>query len=227
MKQRGFSVIEIILIVAVIGLIGVVGWLFWNQTHKETAKDTDTTSTQTEEQTTEPAESSVYNGWKDGSLITSDNLPVSFKVPADWTITQSKSDTLSNDQTATITNANGFFVIKLEISRLIRGWEADSPQVTVLDVQQTKGTDLQWVVVDSYIGTDSPKGLQIAQTQDRPDVGSKRVVGSSIVKLGEKDGAGVYLEIFGGYTMVNLSLEEFTSRDDTKQAKLIFESMKI
>jgi len=227
MKQRGFSIIEIILIVAVIGLIGVVGWLFWNQTHKDTTKDTENNSSQTDEQTTEPTESSVYDGWKDGSLITSDDLPVTFNVPADWTITQSKSDTLSDTQSATLTSADGFFVISMEISRLIRGWGPDSPQVTVLDVQQTKATDLQWVVVDSYIGTDSPKGLQIAQTQDRPEVGSKRVVGSSIVKLGEKDGSGVYLEVYGGFTMANLSLEEFNARENTKQAKLIFESIKI
>jgi hypothetical protein len=68
--------------------------------------------------------------------------------------------------------------------------------------------------------------LEINSAQDIPDIGSKKVAGSSIYKLGEADGSSVFLEMYGGYT-ANMSLADFNAKESVKQAKAIFESVSI
>jgi len=223
MKQRGFSVIEIILVIAVIALIGVVGWLFWRQVNTQnTTTNTQQTSNEQSSNTADPA----YDGWKDGSLKTSNSAGVTFKLPSDWRIKQTTGDNFANLEEAKITSADGFFVITLTIGDLTRGWTQDSTKSKVLEVQSKANTDLIWVVTDHYLGPNSSKGIQILMTGQSLKVGDEKVDGSSLFKIGEVNGTPVYIEAYGGYEMADLPLEEFNAREHVKQAKLIFESIK-
>ena len=223
MKQRGFSGIEIILVIAVIAIIGVVGWLFWRQVSTQNANtNTQQASNEQSSNTTDPA----YDGWKDGSLKTSDNVGVTFKLPADWRIKQTTGDTLADLEEAKITSADGFFVVTLTVGDLTRGWTQDSTKSKVLEVQSKANTKLTWVVTDHYAGTNSPKGIQILMNNQSLKVGDEKVDGSSLFKIGEVNNTPISVEAYAGYEMTDLPLAEFNAREHIKQAKLLFESIK-
>jgi len=153
-------------------------------------------------------------------------VDIKYKVPSTWSGGEyGNGDTIDDNEAITLTAPDGF-VIHMAISRLVRGWTQDSPAATVLAVQNSSKTDLTWVIVNHDAGTSGPVSLQIANTKDVPTVGSKKFSGTSIYKIGEVDGAGVYLEIYGGYS-TDMNLNDFNNRESVRQAKAIFESVSI
>ena len=220
-KQTGSAQLIIVIILAVL-LVGALGYIFWQNFIDKGTQDPGSTKDEPSSTTVRESQDALVS--KD--LMTSDNLGITYKVPSTWTGGEyGGGDTLSDRETVTLTSEDGF-VITMTISRLIRGWTEDSPSSTILDVQQTKGTDISWLVVESLNGASGPIGLQINSAQDIPDVGSQKVAGSSIYKLGEVDGSGVYLEAYGSFDSV-MTLDDFTAKESVKQAKALFESIKV
>lgn len=225
-KQQGSAhvIIIVILVVVILGLLGYVLWQ--NLTKDDDGSDvaqTTQTNTSKNESTTQQ-DSSVKLVEKD--FMSSDNLGIRYKVPETWTGGKyGGGDTLSDSESTTLTAPDGL-TVTMTISRLVRGWTPDSLMSNVLDVQTATGTALTWLVVDAPGGTAGPLSLQIANGSDIPAVGGQKVAGSSIYKLGDAEGMGVYLEMQAGYNQ-NMSLEEFNAKEAVKQAKAMFESVTI
>ena len=231
-KQNG-SAHLIIIIVVVLLLLGALGFVFWknlnnknvNSTTKSDSSKQVTTSTKTSESAT-PAKATAAATDVKNTISSSDGFGVRYTVPSTWTGGKyGGGDSLSESESTTLTAPDGF-VITLSVSRLVRGWTYDSPAATILDVQKATGTDLKWVIVDHENGQDGPIRLQIVNSQITPSVGEKKVAGSSIYKLGDADGSAVYLEVYGGYPS-DMTLADFNDKEATKQAKAVFESIKL
>lgn len=225
-KQKGSAHVIIIICLA-IALFGTLGFVFWQNF---IAKDSSNSSVKKSASVTDGDYSKESSGktitYVSSDLMSSDNLGVTYKMPSSWAGGKyGGGDTISETESTTLTSPDGF-VITMTISRLIRGWEYDSPAATVLDVQNTTGTELKWVTVDHSAGTTGPINLQIADSQTLPGVGDKKVAGSSIYKLGEVEGSGVYLEMYGGYQK-DMPLADFNAKQSVGEAKSIFESVKV
>lgn len=227
-SQKGFAH-AVLIIGLVVALIGALGYIFWNNIQHKSSDSVGKTEKRNSdpERVSKPTDTpAVASELVSKSLMTSDNFGISYKMPSSWSGGKfGGGDTLSDSESTTLTSPDGF-VITMTISRLIRGWEQDSPAATVLDVQKAAGTDLKWVVVDHSAGTTGPISLQISNSQTLPAVGDKKLAGSSIYKLGEVEGSGVYLEMYGGYKK-DMSLADFNAKQSVAEAKSIFESVKI
>lgn len=219
-KEQGSALHIVIVVVLVVALLGALGFIFW-QNFINKPNDTQASVEQTNSEQSAPSSEDNSASFVSKDFMTSDNFGITYKIPSTWTGgSYGGGDTLSDSETTKLTSPDGF-VITMTISRLVRGWTQDSQSFEVLETQKQNGTDLSWLVVAS-----NPISLQINSAQDLPGVGSKKVAGSSIYKLGEIDGEGVYLEVYGSYEQ-DMSLDDFVSTESVKQAKLIFESIKL
>jgi len=227
-NQNGSAHVIIIIIVSII-IVGALGFVFWNNFIKtksnSTAKSEITNTMSTDTQNKES--NSTATNLVDMDFMTSDNLGIHYKMPSTWTGGKyGGGDNLSDSESTTIKAADGFSIY-ISISRLIRGWERDSLTAKVLEVQTNAKSGLNWAVVDRYSSAGSSISLQIFNSKETAyKSGDDKVVGSSIYKLGEAEGSGVYLEMYGGYT-ANMSLADFNAKESVKQAKAIFESLSI
>lgn len=46
-RNKGFSIVEVVIVIAVIGLIGLIGWRVWDAQQNTGTEQTDTTQTET------------------------------------------------------------------------------------------------------------------------------------------------------------------------------------
>lgn len=157
-------------------------------------------------------------------LMSSDGFGIKYQVPASWTGgTYGGGSTLSDTETTTFTSPDGLEVT-LTISRLARGWSPEDPTATVLETQTKSDTLLKWVVVADDSASKAGS-IQIQGPNQNLKTGDQKLAGTSIYKLGEVDGSGVYLEIVASYDGESFELSDFTNKDGVKQAKALFESI--
>lgn len=221
-KENGSALHIVLVVVCIIVILAALGYVVWKNVNKDTVSDSKTT--QTVDVVRESIKPLDENTLMESELMTSDSLGIKYKLPASWTGGRyGGGDTISDAETTSITAPDGF-TITMTISRLTRGWGPEDPTATVLEVQKSSNTPLTWLIVDHADGGTGPIALQIAPNDSRPKAGDKKVAGSSIYKLGEAEGAGVYLELSGAYATTS-SLESFNSKNSVKQAKAIIESI--
>lgn len=217
--EHGSVVHIVIIVILVLALLGALGFIFWKNVTKGDAVTAEVS--QSDDVNSDTEETSLV----EKSFMSSDNFGITYSMPSTWTGgAYGGGDTLSDSESTTLVAPDGF-TVTLSISRLVRGWTAEDPTSKILEVQKTMDTDLTWVTVEHANGSSGPISLQISNIQTTPSVGDQKVVGSSIYKLGEVDGSGVYLEIYGEYKDA-MSFEDFNAKASVKEAKALFESVK-
>lgn len=234
-NQNGNAHVIIIIIVSTI-IVGALGFIYWNNfvttksdsiTKSEITKTESSDNQKNDTASTAVSPSGTATNLVGMEIMTSDSFGIRYKMPSTWSGGKyGGGDNISDSESTTIKAPDGFSIY-ISISRLIRGWEPDSQTAKVLEVQPNAKAGLNWAVVDRYNTSGSSISLQIFNSKERAlKVGDDKLQASSIYKLGEAEGSGVYLEMYGGYTS-NMSLDTFNAKESVKQAKAIFESVSI
>lgn len=95
-KQKGFSVVEILIVIVLVSLIGSVGWYVWQSKNKKPASTDDSQTTQTQPSTQTQASScnaasEEQNSW---AVVSSHENNFTMCVPGGWTlVSDTQSDT--------------------------------------------------------------------------------------------------------------------------------------
>jgi prepilin-type N-terminal cleavage/methylation domain-containing protein len=81
-KQKGFTVVEVLMVLVIVLLVGFAGWYVWNQRDKSDDKSTSTSTNKSADDAHEmtPEQSPTY-GWK---TYTNKEGMYTFKHPSDW-----------------------------------------------------------------------------------------------------------------------------------------------
>ena len=75
-KNKGFSIVEIILVVAVVAIVGFIGWKAWDTFSNNKTADTTTTTTQSQQINTDQAPVVTDNASLDKSTAVLDAINV-------------------------------------------------------------------------------------------------------------------------------------------------------
>lgn len=92
LNNQGFGVVAILIAVLVVLVIGGASYLVWHKNHeskKSTTQNSKTDSASSNKSTGTKVAADPYEGWK---TYTDSANHYSFKYPADWTLTDSTSD---------------------------------------------------------------------------------------------------------------------------------------
>jgi len=221
-NNKGFTLVEVLLLIVVLILVGGLGYLGYKQVNK---KSTTSSSSNTAATTTKTTAVDPYAGWKTGTLKYE---KISFKYPADWTLTEEHSSLqVDNADTTLLTSPSGN-VLTLRTGIIAGG----SPMKTYASVPITflgKPTQLQIQA--------SSEELLVTGTPDQPT--QAVVSGGSITAKNITQVCNVnqvcktdnYFSYNNGpidssnNKPVYESVSSMEANPDFSKAKLIFESM--
>ena len=145
-KNKGFTLVEVLLLIVVLILVGGLGYLGYKQVNKKSKTSTATTTTNN----ASVPKAISYN------TFTTDKYNISFKYPSSWSIDETKGDDASFFyRNAKIKNADGEVVANFTVGQPQLGGACDAPSnYTVIDSAVTKfqsGTEpasLSFTVLD-------------------------------------------------------------------------------
>jgi|GEM_PF-1736574 len=98
LNSKGFSAVEVVLVLVIVGLLGAVGWFVYDKNHNKTTTTHSTPATTAGANQTSAKPAGPYDGWK--TYTSSNNLALSFKYPASWTVTENNPSDMCAGQSA-------------------------------------------------------------------------------------------------------------------------------
>ena len=220
-KNKGFTLVEVLLLIVVLILVGGLGYLGFKQVNKKST----TSSSSTTATTAKTAAVDPYAGWKTGTLKYE---KITFKYPADWTLTDyPPSLQVDNADTTLLASPSGN-VITLRTGIIAGG----SPMKTYASVPITflgKPTQLKIQA--------SSEGSLVTGTPDQPTgaavsggfIPAKNI--TQVCNVNQVCPTDDYFSYSNGpkdssnNQPVYKSVSSMENNPDFSKAKLIFESM--